>query len=101
MAKRSLTEEFIVPLTELHETLDEWIYDDAPFLLGYAVVGLQVELATIQKGEKGKSNCSSDRTLCFGLTRWSTPTLFGNTVLNLSTLFRPLVDKVRKAFFLS
>jgi hypothetical protein len=47
--------EFIVPLSELHEKLDKWIYDEAPYLLGYAAVGLQVELAIIHKDERGKA----------------------------------------------
>ena len=47
--------EMKVPLAELQEKLDTWIYDDAPYLLGYAAVGKQVTLARIQKGARGRA----------------------------------------------
>jgi hypothetical protein len=88
--------ELIVPLNELHEKLDKWIYDDAPYLLGYAAVGLQVELAIIQKDEGGKATVQM-------VEHYDLGSLVGRlrlflAMLNLSTLFRPLVDKVKRRF---
>ena len=74
----------------------DWIYDDAPYLLGYAAVGSQLELAIIQKDERG-------RAIVQVVEHYDLDSLLGRlqfflAILNLSTLFRPLVDKVKKRF---
>jgi hypothetical protein len=90
--------EIRVPLNELHQKLDGWIYDDAPYLLGYAAVGLQVELATIQKGEGGKA--SVQMVEHYDLDSLVDRLQLFLAILNLSTLFRPLSNKVKKHFAL-
>eukprot|EP00644_Phytophthora_capsici_P005202 jgi/Phyca11/96357/e_gw1.1.1010.1 len=86
--------ELDVPMAELHEKLT-WRYDDAPYIFGYAAVGLLVCLVTIQKDEKTSSRAKAEKIETYDLGNLKDRLLFLLALLNLSTLFDPVVDLIR------
>ncbi|KAL7683695.1 hypothetical protein Plhal304r1_c040g0118671 [Plasmopara halstedii] len=50
------------PVDESHAKLT-WIYDDAPYILGYAAAGLQVCLVVIRENEKAERDAKSEITV--------------------------------------
>ena len=82
-----------VPIKELYEKLT-WKYDDAPYIFGYAAVGLQVCLAAIRKDERTERGAKVEIIETYDLDDLSSRLLFFLALLNLSTLFRPVLDLI-------
>ncbi|KAL3674562.1 hypothetical protein V7S43_000510 [Phytophthora oleae] len=83
-----------VPVDELHDKLT-WRYDDAPYVFGYAAVGLTVCLVAIQKDKTTEHGVRADI-----IERYDLGNKLGRlslllAMLNLSTLFRPIVNLVK------
>ncbi|UIZ23785.1 hypothetical protein KXD40_009604 [Peronospora effusa] len=83
-----------VPIKELHEKLI-WRYDDAPYIFGYAAVGLQVCLVAIRKDEMTERGAKAEIIETYDLGDLSSRLSFFLALLNLSTLFRPLVNLIQ------
>ncbi|KAG2958986.1 hypothetical protein PC119_g26851, partial [Phytophthora cactorum] len=83
-----------VPVRELHEKLT-WRYDAAPYVFGYAAVGLQVCLVTIRKNEMTERGAKVEIIDMYDLGDLNGRLSFLLAVLNLSTLFRPVVDLIQ------
>ncbi|CAI5713526.1 unnamed protein product [Peronospora farinosa] len=83
-----------VPIKELHEKLI-WRYDDAPYIFGYAAVGLQVCLVAIRKDEMTERGAKAEIIETYDLGDLSSRLSFFLALLNLSTLFRPLVSLIQ------
>ncbi|KAG3193876.1 hypothetical protein PC128_g9836 [Phytophthora cactorum] len=86
--------ELDVPVKELHEKLT-WRYDDAPYVFGYAAVGLLVCLVAIRKDEKTGSGAKAEQIETYNLGGLKGRLSFFLALLNLSTLFRPVVDLIQ------
>ncbi|KAL7686249.1 putative fungal-type protein kinase [Plasmopara halstedii] len=86
--------ELDVPVKELHEKL-RWRYDDAPYVFGYAAVGLLVCLVTIRKDEKKETCAKAEKIETYNLESLKDRLSFFLAMLNLSTLFKPVVDLIR------
>ncbi|KAG3148224.1 hypothetical protein PC128_g23645 [Phytophthora cactorum] len=83
-----------VPEKELHANLI-WKYDAAPYIFGYAAVGLQVRLLAIKKDEMTKCGAKVEAIETYNLGSLKDRLSFFLAILNLSTLFRPVVDLVQ------
>ncbi|KAG2785211.1 hypothetical protein PC129_g11003 [Phytophthora cactorum] len=86
--------ELDVPVKELHEKLT-WRYDDAPYVFGYAAVGLLVCLVAIRKDEKTGSGAKAEKIETYNLGSLKGRLSFFLALLNLSTLFQPVVDLIQ------
>lgn len=86
--------ELDVPVKELHEKLT-WRYDDAPYVFGYAAVGLLVCLVTFRKDEKTRKGAKAEKIETYNLGSLQDRLSFFLAVLNLSTLFKPVVNFIR------
>ncbi|KAK1941188.1 hypothetical protein P3T76_007054 [Phytophthora citrophthora] len=81
-----------VPITELHEKLT-WRYDGAPYVFGYAAVGVRICLVAIrQVGETKRTKVEEIQTYDLGALRGRLS--FFLAMLNLSTLFDPVVNLI-------
>ncbi|ETO71770.1 serine/threonine protein kinase [Phytophthora nicotianae P1976] len=85
--------ELQVPVRELHENLT-WRYDAAPYVFGYAAVGLQVCLVAIRKDEMTERGAKVEIIETYDLGDLNGRLSFFLALLNLSTLFRPVVDLI-------
>ncbi|OWZ08651.1 Serine/threonine protein kinase [Phytophthora megakarya] len=85
--------EMQVPVKELHDKLT-WRYDAAPYIFGYAAVGLSVCLVAIQKVGKTK-HAKAEVIKTFDLGDLRGRLSFFLALLNLSTLFRQVVDLIQ------
>ncbi|KAL4116303.1 hypothetical protein PRIC2_013300 [Phytophthora ramorum] len=86
--------ELQVPVRELHEKLT-WRYDAAPYVFGYAAVGLQVCLVAIRKDEMTERGAKVEIIETYDLGDLNGRLSFFLALLNLSTLFRPVVDLIQ------
>ncbi|POM59523.1 Serine/threonine protein kinase, partial [Phytophthora palmivora] len=86
--------ELQVPVKELHEKLT-WRYDAAPYVFGYAAVGLQVCLVAIRKDEMTERGAKVEIIETYDLGDLHGRLSFFLALLNLSTLFRPVVDLIQ------
>ncbi|GMF66104.1 unnamed protein product [Phytophthora lilii] len=86
--------ELNVPVKELHEKLT-WRYDDAPYVFGYAAVGLLVCLVVIQKDDLTDRGAKVEIIETYNLGKLNGRLSFFLALLNLSTLFRPIVDLIK------
>ena len=82
-----------VPIKELYKTLT-WKYDDAPYIFGYAAVGMQVCLVAIRKDEMTERGAKVEIIESYDLDDLSSRLFFFLALLNLSTLFRPVLDLI-------
>jgi serine/threonine protein kinase len=89
--------ELDAPLKELCDKLgNNWNYDDAPYLFGYAACGPLVASAMIKKDQNGKAAVEE-------IDRYNLTTLHGRlnfflALLHLSTLFSPIVQAIKTKF---
>ncbi|KAG2762262.1 hypothetical protein Pcac1_g25897 [Phytophthora cactorum] len=86
--------ELQVPVKELHEKLT-WRYDAAPYVFGYAAVGLQVCLVAIRKDEMTERGAKVEMIETYDLGDLHGRLSFFLALLNFSTLFRPVVDLIQ------
>ncbi|KAI9991240.1 hypothetical protein PInf_018872 [Phytophthora infestans] len=86
--------ELQVPIRELHDKLT-WRYDAAPYVFGYAAVGLQVCLVAIRKDEMTERGAKVEIIETYDLGDLNGRLSFFLALLNLSTLFRPVVDLIQ------
>nr|KAH7501144.1 Crinkler effector protein 8 [Phytophthora ramorum] len=86
--------ELQVPVRELYEKLT-WRYDAAPYVFGYAAVGLQVCLVAIRKDEMTERGAKVEIIETYDLGDLNGRLSFFLALLNLSTLFRPVVDLIQ------
>ncbi|OWZ17872.1 Serine/threonine protein kinase [Phytophthora megakarya] len=86
--------ELQVPIKELHEKLT-WRYDDAPYIFGYAAVGLNVCLVAIQKDEMTDRSAKVETIETYDLGNLAGRLSFFLAMLNLSTLLRPIVELIQ------
>ncbi|KAG1698471.1 hypothetical protein DVH05_015013 [Phytophthora capsici] len=89
--------EMTVPLTDLQRLT--WRYDDAPYVFGYAAVAQDVCLVTIRESETNAPG-EKRRAKVEIIERYNLRDLRGRlsiflALLNLSTLFRPVVGRIR------
>ncbi|KAE9027990.1 hypothetical protein PF011_g1772 [Phytophthora fragariae] len=82
-----------VPVNELHAKLT-WRYDAAPYIFGYAAVGLRVRLVAIRKDEMTEHGAKAETIETYNLGYLNSRISFFLALLNLSTLFRPVVDLI-------
>ncbi|RQM17166.1 hypothetical protein DD237_002525 [Peronospora effusa] len=82
-----------VPVEELHDKLI-WKYDAASYIFGYAAVGLQVRLVAIRRDEMTERDAKVEIIETYDLDDLSSRLLFFLALLNLSTLFRPVVNLI-------
>ncbi|OWZ05707.1 Serine/threonine protein kinase [Phytophthora megakarya] len=90
-----------IPLKELYTKLT-WRYDDAPYVFGYAAVGYQVSLAII---EKKNTSENPKRSIAVEIGQYNLERLDRRlslllALLNLATLFRPVVKLIRSVCYL-
>ncbi|KAG2791829.1 hypothetical protein PC118_g23388 [Phytophthora cactorum] len=83
-----------VPTKELHAKLI-WKYDAAPYIFGYAAVGLRVRLLAIRKDEMTERGAKAEIIETYNLGDLNSRISFFLALLNLSTLFRPVVDLIQ------
>ncbi|KAF1787446.1 Tyrosine-protein kinase, catalytic domain [Phytophthora cactorum] len=83
-----------VPTKELHAELI-LKYDAAPYIFGYAAVGLRVRLLAIRKDEMTERGAKAEIIETYNLGDLNSRISFFLALLNLSTLFRPVVDLIQ------
>ncbi|KAJ0403213.1 hypothetical protein P43SY_000021 [Pythium insidiosum] len=83
-----------VPLKELYEKL-VWRYDDAPYVFGYAAVGFQVCLVVIRKDSTKPRAAKAEVINHYDLSELDGRLSFLLALLNLSTLFRPVIELIQ------
>ncbi|RMX65423.1 hypothetical protein DD238_003856 [Peronospora effusa] len=83
-----------VPIKELHKKLI-WKYDAAPYIFGYAAVGSQVCLVALRKNEMTKHDVKVEIIETYDLDDLSSRLSLFLALLNLSTLFRPVVNLIQ------
>lgn len=84
-----------VPVQKLCEKLT-WIYDNAPYVFGYAAVGYQLSLVVIKKYSTIQKPHGATAEV---IQQYDLGQLHGRlslllALLNLSTLFRPVVELI-------
>ncbi|RQM14319.1 hypothetical protein DD237_003702 [Peronospora effusa] len=83
-----------VPIKELHEQLT-WRYDAAPYIFGYAAVGPLVCLVALRKNEMMERDAKVEIIETYDLDDLSSRLSLFLALLNLSTLFRPVVNRIQ------
>ncbi|CAI5705496.1 unnamed protein product [Peronospora farinosa] len=83
-----------VPIKELHEQLI-WRYDAAPYIFGYAAVGPLVCLVALRKNEMTERDAKVEIIETYDLDDLSSRLSLFLALLNLSTLFRPVVNRIQ------
>ncbi|KAE9111463.1 hypothetical protein PF010_g10794 [Phytophthora fragariae] len=86
--------EMEVPLKELYEKLI-WRYDDAPYVFGYAAVGFQVCLVAIRKDSTTSRGAKAEVINHYDLSELKGRLSFLLALLNMLTLFRPVVELIQ------
>ncbi|TMW65829.1 hypothetical protein Poli38472_003594 [Pythium oligandrum] len=83
-----------IPLKELSDKLI-WRYNDAPYVFGYAAVGYQVSLVLIRKDATDPRGAFAEVIEEYDLSEHNGRLTFFLALLNLSTLFRPVLQLIR------
>ncbi|KAG7388623.1 hypothetical protein PHYPSEUDO_012114 [Phytophthora pseudosyringae] len=98
---KAIKDEQVIVLPSTCEDLREHLlralhvkYDAAPYIFGYAAVGLRVRLLAIRKDDMTERGAKAETIETYNLGDLNSRISFFLALLNLSTLFRPVVDLI-------